>query len=79
MITGAVGTNAEEQTNVGKLFEDNVVVAAGVQSRWARRRRIKLDELMNEPWTLPPHDSAMGAILIEAFRRVGFRLPQQPS
>jgi DNA-binding transcriptional LysR family regulator len=28
----------------------------------------KLDELVNEPWTLPPYDSAMGAIVLEAFR-----------
>ena len=75
VITGAVGAIAEEQTNVGNLFEDNVVVAAGVQSRWARRRRIKLDELVNEPWTLPPHDSAMGAILVEAFRARGLPPP----
>ena len=57
------------------LFEDNVVVAAGVQSRWARRRRIKLDELVNEPWALPADGSAVGAILVEAFRARGLAPP----
>jgi DNA-binding transcriptional LysR family regulator len=75
VITRATEAVAKEQTNVGSLFEDNVVVAAGAQSRWARRRRIKLDELVNEPWTLPPYDSAMGAIVVEAFRARGLAPP----
>jgi len=75
VITRATEAVAQEQTNVGSLFEDNVVVAAGAKSRWARRRRIKLDELVNEPWTLPPYDSAMGAIVLEAFRARGLAPP----
>ena len=75
VITGSTGALAEEQTNVASLFEDNVVVAAGAQSRWAHRRRINLDELVNEPWTLPPYDSAMGAIVLEAFRARGLAPP----
>ena len=75
VITRATESVAEEQTNVGSLFEDNVVVAAGAQSRWARRRRIKLDELVSESWTLPPYNSAMGAIVLEAFRGRGLAPP----
>ncbi|MEA2980679.1 MAG: hypothetical protein QOF09_2502 [Alphaproteobacteria bacterium] len=75
VITRATEAVAKEQINVGSLFEDNVVVAAGAQSQWAHRRRIKLDELVNEPWTLPPYDSAMGAIVVEAFRACGLTPP----
>jgi DNA-binding transcriptional LysR family regulator len=75
VTTRATETVAKEQTIVGTLFEDNVVVAAGAQSRWARRRRIKLDEVVNEPWTLPPYDSAMGTIVQEAFRARGLAPP----
>jgi DNA-binding transcriptional LysR family regulator len=75
VITRATGAAAKEQTNVGSLFEDNVVVAAGAQSKWARRRTIELDELVNERWTLPPNDSAMGAIVVEAFRKRGLAPP----
>jgi DNA-binding transcriptional LysR family regulator len=75
VITRATEAIAKEQTDVGSLFEDNVVVAAGAQSRWARRRRIKLAELVNEPWTLPPYDSAMGVIVLEAFRARGLAPP----
>ena len=38
--------------NVEVLFDDHLVVAAGKQSRWARRRKIDLAELVNEPWIL---------------------------
>src|SRR5262245_51558688 len=75
VITRATEAIAKEQVNVGSLFEDDVVVAAGAQSRWARRRRIALDDLVNEPWTLPPDDSAMGAIVSEAFRARGLPPP----
>jgi DNA-binding transcriptional LysR family regulator len=75
VFTRATEAVADEQTYVGGLFEDNVVVAAGAQSRWARRRRIKLDELVNEPWALPPAGSAVAAILVEAFRARGLAPP----
>jgi DNA-binding transcriptional LysR family regulator len=68
VITRATDAVADEQTEVGGLFEDNVVVAAGAQSPWARRRRITLRELVNEPWVLPAEGSAVGAIIQEAFR-----------
>jgi DNA-binding transcriptional LysR family regulator len=75
VITRATEAVAKEQVNVGVLFEDNVVVAGGAQSRWARRRRIRLGELVNEPWALPPDGSAVGAILMEAFRARGLAPP----
>lgn len=75
VITRATEAVADEQTSVGSLFEDHVVVAAGTQSRWARRRRVKLDELVNEPWALPPEGSAVGAIIREAFRARGLAPP----
>jgi DNA-binding transcriptional LysR family regulator len=75
VITRATEAAANDQMTVATLFEDNVVVAAGGQSRWARRRSVKLEELVSEPWALPPHDSAMGAIVMEAFRARGLAPP----
>lgn len=68
VITRSIEAVANEQTSVGDLFEDNVVVVAGAKSPWARRRRIKLDELVHEPWVLPAEGSAVGAIIRDAFR-----------
>src|SRR6185312_12873476 len=64
VISPAAGPISEEHTNVGSLFDDGVVIAAGVKNRWTRRRRIRLEELVDEPWTLPPHNSAMGSIIL---------------
>jgi DNA-binding transcriptional LysR family regulator len=75
VITRSTEAVANEQTYVGDLFEDNVVVVGGAQSPWTRRRRIKLDELVNEPWVLPADDSAVGAIIREAFRAHGLAPP----
>jgi DNA-binding transcriptional LysR family regulator len=76
VITPAPGPTAEEHTNVGSLFEDNVVVVGGAKSRWARRRRIELEELVNEPWTLPPPGSSLGIIVATAFRARGLPPPE---
>jgi DNA-binding transcriptional LysR family regulator len=75
VITRATEVDDDGQIYAGGLFEDNVVVAAGAQSGWARRRRIELDELVNEPWALPPEGSAVGAIIREAFRARGLAPP----
>lgn len=75
VVTRSTEAIAEEQTNVGGLFEDNVVVAGGAQSRWTRRRKIKLAELVNEPWVLPPDGSALGAIVLQAFHARGLAPP----
>jgi DNA-binding transcriptional LysR family regulator len=37
----------EEQFGFENLFDDYLVVAAGAQSPWARRRRIELSELVS--------------------------------
>lgn len=38
------------QTVFEPLFEDQLVMAAGRRSQWARRRRIDLADLIDEPW-----------------------------
>src|SRR6266567_3723411 len=40
---------AEDDLSAETLFDEQMLVAAGVTSRWARRRRIELGELVNEP------------------------------
>ena len=38
--------------NFEYLFDDPLIIAAGLHSRWARRRTIDLAELIDEPWML---------------------------
>jgi DNA-binding transcriptional LysR family regulator len=58
------------------LFEDRHFVMAGERNKWVRRRKIKLADLVNEPWILPPPDSPMGASIADAFRNCGLEPPQ---
>jgi DNA-binding transcriptional LysR family regulator len=65
----------DEKFSFETLCDDSYVVLAGVQSPWARRRRIQLAELVNEPWTLTPPESLGGAV-VEAFHTSGLDYPR---
>jgi DNA-binding transcriptional LysR family regulator len=76
LITWKVGP-IDERLEFEFLFDDSpILVAAGARSPWARRRRIELAELVNESWVLPPPDSLIWPLVMEAFRDSG--LPYSP-
>ena len=50
------------------LFDDHLVVVAGVQSSWARRRKIELADLVEGPWILGAPSTANYTHIAEAFR-----------
>lgn len=69
-------SQAEEDDLVkDRLFDDAVSVVAGVKSPWARRKRIELAELMDEPWSLMPEEAVVGSFLAEKFRALGHSYP----
>ena len=76
LVAQRIGPLADEQLGFEKLFDDSFVVVAGAQNPWVRRRRIELAELMNELWALPPPESALGSVLMEAFRASGLDYPR---
>jgi DNA-binding transcriptional LysR family regulator len=39
------------------------VIAAAANHPLTRRRKIELAELLDEPWTLQPHDNNFGRLL----------------
>ncbi|HSN42381.1 MAG TPA: LysR family transcriptional regulator [Burkholderiales bacterium] len=59
------------------LCNDAFFVVAGAHTAWARRRRIDLAELMNEPWILFPETSLSGAYIEAGFQAQGLQLPQR--
>jgi DNA-binding transcriptional LysR family regulator len=75
-IVGMYAPLDDAHLNAEILFHEPFVVAAGRQSRWAGRRSVKLAELINERWTLPPSDTLFGSVVVEAFRASGVDLPQ---
>ena len=66
----------DEDLNVEVLAHDEMVVAAGMQSPWARRRAIKFSELLNEPWILPPRGTWNYTTVVDAFRAHGLEMPK---
>lgn len=76
LVTRRFGPAPDERLDFDFLFDDSFVVAVGAQSPWARRRRIRLGELANEPWVLPPAESMISVIAREAFRAAGLEYPR---
>lgn len=64
-----------DDLNMEVLFDDPWVVVAGANSRWARRRKVELRELVDEPWLITPPDTASFRNLEQAFRACGLGLP----
>jgi DNA-binding transcriptional LysR family regulator len=67
---------ANERLELETLYEDPLIVAAGVQSPWARRRRIALSELVNECWVLAPPEATITSLFNQAFRANGLDCPR---
>jgi DNA-binding transcriptional LysR family regulator len=66
----------EQQLHAEHLYEEAEVVAVGAKTRWARRRKVALADLMDEVWTLPTFDSSAGKLIVEAFRANGLDVPR---
>lgn len=58
------------------LVDDELVIAVGRQSRWARRRKINLAELANETWILTTPGGTNSKTVAEAFRVCGLDTPK---
>lgn len=58
------------------LYDDKICLAVGSASPWARRRKIDLAELVDEPWVAPSFAHPGGMAITEAFRAHGLPPPQ---
>jgi DNA-binding transcriptional LysR family regulator len=67
---------SDEQLGFEALYDPSLVIMAGSRSSWARKRRIALAELVNEPWVLPPPEGIMGPTYLEVFRASGLDYPR---
>jgi DNA-binding transcriptional LysR family regulator len=76
LIATRWGSPLDERFEFEALFEDRIVIVAGAQNPWARRRKIGLSELLNEPWVLPPPSSIIASLALESFRASGLDYPR---
>lgn len=81
LIIGRLVTVIEEDDlQIERLFEEPMHVVAGINSRWAHRRSIRLAELVNESWIFPRPEPGPELVawswVVEAFRESGLNVPR---
>jgi DNA-binding transcriptional LysR family regulator len=79
LVVGRIEHSDEEDIDTEVLFHDRIVTVAGSQNRWSRRRKVKLSELADEPWVMPPRDTPVGLLIADAFRARGLKFPPRGS
>jgi len=76
LVLGRLTTTMNEPDLVAEpLFDEPLVVAAGSESRWARRRNLTLADLIGEPWVLPTPGSLARSLQDDVFRKSGVDIP----
>src|SRR5262249_44251013 len=76
LIARRFGPVADDQFDFETLYDDSFVVVAGGNSSWVRRRKVKLADLVDEPWTPPRPETAVGRVFLQAFHRSGLDYPR---
>jgi len=64
-----------DELNAEILFRDRYALVVGENSRWARRRRVTLADLIDEPWIMTPLDALGDSFLANAFKTRGLTPP----
>src|SRR5262245_28274201 len=76
-IMRTAAPDLEEDFDTKKLYDDRLWIVAGAQHPLVRRRKVRLADLVDERWCLPPPDHPVGALVIEAFCRSGLEPPRR--
>jgi DNA-binding transcriptional LysR family regulator len=67
----------EPDLDVEVLCEEPILIAAGTQSNWVKRRRIRLADLVDEHWVLPSAGSFAGLFIADLFLKSGLEIPKR--
>jgi DNA-binding transcriptional LysR family regulator len=79
LLVGRIPNPFDESDLEARIaYDDQVVVVAGRQSKWARSRGLELADLVAERWVLPPDNTMPGLLAAELFRAGGADLPRAP-
>jgi DNA-binding transcriptional LysR family regulator len=68
----------DDEIDAEILWQDHFYVVAGARSPWARRRKIALADLLDEPWIFVPPNNALAPFVAQgqAFSAHGLKLPR---
>jgi DNA-binding transcriptional LysR family regulator len=73
---GGLEPGQQEDIDAEVLFEEPLIVVAGLDNPWVRRRKITLADLINEPWTWSPPGGVIHSSVVNAFRASGLEPPR---
>jgi DNA-binding transcriptional LysR family regulator len=76
VVTGIHGLCEEQDIEVEHLFPDPNYVVVGLSSRWTKRRKVELSDLIGEPWIFPPNPVIVKMIR-EAFETKNLEPPAE--
>jgi DNA-binding transcriptional LysR family regulator len=74
LLGGIQKSLIEHDLHAEVLYEDRPFIVAGVNHRWARRRRVELAEVVDEPWLLAP-ESIFRSSIAATFESKGLPVP----
>src|SRR5262245_11672643 len=75
IINRISGQTVAEDFDAEILYHDTIVVVAGANSPWTRRRKVQLADLVDEPWVLAKPDGPTWSKLINALQASGLKPP----
>jgi DNA-binding transcriptional LysR family regulator len=64
-----------DEMSADLLYHERIYVVAGKRSKWARRRKIELAELVDEAWLMVPPNTYPSATVDAAFAARGLKMP----
>ena len=76
VVVSRLNSPPSEEYSAEILYEDTLVVVAGLRHPLACRRKIEIAELLDGTWTFQPPETNFGAFAMEAFRAVGLAPPR---
>jgi DNA-binding transcriptional LysR family regulator len=77
LVIGRLPSKIPADLDADTLYHDMFFVLTGTQNDSARRRKIELANLIDEPWCLPPLESYPWTLIADAFRTAGLALPRR--
>jgi DNA-binding transcriptional LysR family regulator len=76
LLIGRIPQTTADDLKSEMLFAEPFLVVAGKNSKWARRKGLKLADLLLEPWALPPYDSVPGQLILQIVQAAKLQPPQ---
>ena len=75
-LPGYTSSEPHDHIDIEPLYSEPVLVAVGVRSPWASRRRVRLADLANEPWALPAPGALVTEAVTKSFRAINVPPPK---